>query len=141
MSVSMAVVTDQDGDVLLLLRGTTAPQYPDCWGLPGGKVEVGEEPDVAMRRELLEETGIDATDMEHVGIQYHPGARCSVYHVRCAGRPTVKLNYEHVLFEWVSVPELRARVEAEPATFAGVLTRNILGRLEALPAAPEAPHG
>jgi 8-oxo-dGTP pyrophosphatase MutT (NUDIX family) len=31
---------------------------PDCWGAPGGKIEVGETPEKAAVRELYEETGL-----------------------------------------------------------------------------------
>lgn len=29
------------------------------WGVPGGFIKVGEQPEVAIRRELLEETGLE----------------------------------------------------------------------------------
>jgi 8-oxo-dGTP diphosphatase len=54
-----AIVTDGDGKVLLLnhvLRPSSG------WGLPGGFVEKGEQPEAAIRRELREETGIDLDD-------------------------------------------------------------------------------
>lgn len=46
----------RDGRVLLIRRGK--PPYRGLWGLPGGKVEPGEAPQVAAVRELLEEVGL-----------------------------------------------------------------------------------
>lgn len=37
--------------------------YVDCWHIPGGGIEEGEEKLPALLREVQEETGIDATDM------------------------------------------------------------------------------
>jgi 8-oxo-dGTP pyrophosphatase MutT (NUDIX family) len=45
-----------DGPNVLLVRHTYGRR---CWDLPGGKVERGEEPVTAGRREMLEELGLD----------------------------------------------------------------------------------
>jgi ADP-ribose pyrophosphatase YjhB (NUDIX family) len=52
-----AVCVDERGRVLLC---RTAPGYPveGVWTLPGGGVDFGEHPDVALLRELAEETGL-----------------------------------------------------------------------------------
>lgn len=51
-----AVVVDDEGRVLLLkhvFRTGTG------WGVPGGFIEEGEQPEAAIRRELFEETGLE----------------------------------------------------------------------------------
>jgi ADP-ribose pyrophosphatase YjhB (NUDIX family) len=47
----------QDGKVLLIRRGNEP--YKDHWSLPGGGVERGERIRDAVKREVLEETGLD----------------------------------------------------------------------------------
>lgn len=42
---------------ILLIRKTRGP-YTGAWDLPGGRIEWGESPETAARRELQEETGI-----------------------------------------------------------------------------------
>jgi 8-oxo-dGTP diphosphatase len=49
----------QDGTVLVCQR-TRHQTMPLKWEFPGGKIEEGEQPRDAMRRELEEELGIDA---------------------------------------------------------------------------------
>lgn len=51
-----AVVTDDDGRVLLVLRGREPSR--GLWSVPGGKVEPGETLEEACAREVLEETGL-----------------------------------------------------------------------------------
>ncbi|MET1060264.1 MAG: NUDIX domain-containing protein [Nocardioides sp.] len=60
-----AVVTDEHDRVLLVLSG---PDDGDRWFLPGGGVEFGEDPEAALRREVMEETGqqVDGLTLRHV---------------------------------------------------------------------------
>lgn len=51
-----AVVTDEDGRVLLVRRGR-APER-GSWSVPGGRVETGETFEQAAARETFEETGL-----------------------------------------------------------------------------------
>lgn len=60
-----AVVTDDD-DRVLLARWTTGRRV--AWTMPGGGLEDGEDPEVAVRRELREETGYQIETTELLGI-------------------------------------------------------------------------
>lgn len=64
------IILNENGEVLLLdhvLR-------PDSgWGVPGGFMDRGEQPEAAFRREIREETGIEVRDVE-------------LYRVRTLGR-------------------------------------------------------
>jgi mutator protein MutT len=51
-----AVIRDDDGRLLLIRRGQ--PPAIGTWTLPGGRVEPGETPAEAARREVAEETGL-----------------------------------------------------------------------------------
>ena len=56
----VAAVILQDGKILVCQR-TRHQTMPMKWEFPGGKIEEGEQPRDALRRELDEELGIDAT--------------------------------------------------------------------------------
>lgn len=55
---AIILLVDPAGRVLLQLRDEHAPVAPNQWGVPGGSLEPGEEPEAGVRRELLEETGL-----------------------------------------------------------------------------------
>jgi|TARA_B110000908_G_C10150740_1_gene401216 8-oxo-dGTP diphosphatase len=56
--VSAVALIDVDGRVMLAQR-PPGKSMAGLWEFPGGKVEVGETPEVALIRELQEELGID----------------------------------------------------------------------------------
>lgn len=57
------VITNLAGDVLLLKHS----YGPAVWGLPGGGLGRGEDPEAAARREVREELGIDLAKVEAIG--------------------------------------------------------------------------
>jgi 8-oxo-dGTP diphosphatase len=58
-----AVVSDERGRVLLLKHEFRAGSG---WGIPGGFLEPGEQPEEAARRELREEAGVELEDVRLV---------------------------------------------------------------------------
>lgn len=60
----------EDGRVLLVQRGKDP--FAGAWALPGGFVEVGETVEAACRRELAEETGIEAEPVALIGCYSDP---------------------------------------------------------------------
>ncbi len=68
-----AVATDPDGRVLLT---RIAANYPGggCWHLPGGGTDYGEQPGVALLRELVEETGQPGEITALLGVASHRDA-------------------------------------------------------------------
>lgn len=56
--VSAVALVDRDGRILLAQR-PEGKSMAGLWEFPGGKVEQGETPEVALIRELQEELGID----------------------------------------------------------------------------------
>jgi ADP-ribose pyrophosphatase YjhB (NUDIX family) len=57
----VSVVVLRGDEVLLVQRGKGA--YRGLWSLPGGAIELGETAEAAARRELLEETGLLASEL------------------------------------------------------------------------------
>ncbi|MBI2485022.1 NUDIX domain-containing protein [Candidatus Uhrbacteria bacterium] len=70
--ITVAIALVFFGDKLLLIRRRHAnPIWDKKWEFPGGKVENGEDPMSTARRELMEETGIEAKGQKFLGVHPH----------------------------------------------------------------------
>ena len=95
--------TDDTKEVLLLLRTS-----PRAWELPGGAVETGESPDIAVRREVKEETGLDVEIVRLLGHYRRTGFRphrSPIYVCRPIGG-TLRRNWESIRVQWFPVEAL-----------------------------------
>jgi len=63
---------------ILIADRRQASSMQDFWEFPGGKVNAGESADLALRRELAEELGIEITTFEHYAHLTHDYADRSV---------------------------------------------------------------
>lgn len=98
-----AVIKNPDGQVLLL-------KARDYWDLPGGRIQLGETQEQAVRREVTEETGLSVKDVSHHLGMCLSGARLdggkaglifSVYACETASHD-VAISDEHIAHEWLA---------------------------------------
>ena len=59
-----SILVDDAGRVLIAERPAHKPIMPGYWEFPGGKLEDGETPEEALRREAQEELGIHLQELE-----------------------------------------------------------------------------
>lgn len=65
------IIVEKEGKVLLVKRKN--PPFRGMWAIPGGFIEYGKESlEEAARRELKEETGLEALNLSLVGVYSHP---------------------------------------------------------------------
>jgi ADP-ribose pyrophosphatase YjhB (NUDIX family) len=62
-----ALILDEQNRLLLMKRSDSG-----CWGPPGGAVELGEVVEMAARREVREETGLELGELSLFGVFSSP---------------------------------------------------------------------
>jgi 8-oxo-dGTP diphosphatase len=77
----VAAVIEKDGKLLVCQR-TRHQTMPLKWEFPGGKIEEGEQPRDALRRELDEELGIDASIGDEISRLKHTYPNGSMVELR-----------------------------------------------------------
>lgn len=72
-AADVVLLAGHDGELHVLLIQRGHPPFEGHFALPGGHVDPGEYAEDAARRELAEETGIQAASLDLVGVYDKPG--------------------------------------------------------------------
>ncbi|WP_148676764.1 NUDIX hydrolase [Staphylothermus marinus] len=102
--VGVGAVVLVDDKILLVKRGNEPCR--GCWSIPGGHLEYGESIGEAARRELLEETGIDARPLGIIYVdEILPKKNCEYHFVLI----DVLMNTKYITEPKASSDALQAR--------------------------------
>ena len=120
-SIPVAVgVLTRDHEVFLVRRGRGRP-LAGRWEFPGGKVEFGETPLEALRRELREELGLSLGEAVLFGVYSHVyalrGQRVHYVLVAYQGRISTDAVRERAAAKWFgrdALPELPVVAGSKP---------------------------
>jgi 8-oxo-dGTP pyrophosphatase MutT (NUDIX family) len=130
-----AMISDGSNRLLLLDSGDYHQQHQERhWDFPGGRIDVGEDPHEALKREVHEETGIqDISEPQFytAAISKHTvkikdesivGLVLFVYKLTVPTDSKIVLSEEHAAYEWVDKSKAAKLLENKyPAEFTDLL--------------------
>lgn len=100
----------QNGKLLVVRRAAHDDFLAGEWELPGGGVDAGETIEEGAKRELKEETGLDADEVlgTFEGFDYTTPEKPKVRQInfKVSVRPGDIVLTEHDIFKWIAVDEI-----------------------------------
>lgn len=107
-----AVIFNPEGKILLC----KSQKWNNKYVLPGGHIELGEKMEDALRREILEETGLNVYDIELIGLEeciynnsFHEKKHFIFIDYQCkTDSYDVILNEESQEYRWVALDEIES---------------------------------
>lgn len=117
--VAKVILISAAEQVLMLKRSDYVDKYAGQWDLPGGHIQVGENFNVGMKREVKEETGLDVGKCTFV-------SKIDNLHFYCCSCPEkpIKLSHEHTHFRFFSKKDLDPNNKFERMAIKALEMRN-----------------
>lgn len=114
-----ALITNSEGEILLLQVNVDKLKNKDLgayWDIPGGRIEQDGNVEVTLKREMLEETGINEIEsfsffhasIANIEIPTEDGIvglALFIYKVNVKDGTGIKISDEHVKYEWFTPKE------------------------------------
>lgn len=112
-TVSVAVIIVNEKSEVLLLDHVLRPYV--SWGIPGGFIKAGEQPETAVRREILEETGLELIDAEMIRVRTINRHVEILFRARAVGAAAIKSREINDLgwFKISEMPEQMSRTQKQ----------------------------
>ena len=113
------LIRHRDGQFLLTRRAPDKEPYPGCLeASAGGSALAGETPEEGARREMKEETGLEAETLEQISVTHRTGSKAVIYAylavVDCAKTAVRLQEGETVDYMWVDPEMFLKMMQADP---------------------------
>lgn len=117
--VAKVIIINADDHILMLKRSDYVDKFAGEWDLPGGHIQVGEDFEVGMKREVKEETGLDVGKCTFVDKMDN----LDFYWCECPDRP-IKLSHEHTQFRFFPKKDLDPKGKFEKMALKALEMKN-----------------
>lgn len=155
VTVDIIIFALHEEDLKVLLIQRKAEPFRECWAIPGGFVEIGEDLETAARRELWEETGVKNVFLEQlytfgapkrdprervISVAYYSLVRLSQHTIRAASDalnacwypihhlPTLAFDHQSIMD--IAIKRLQGKVLYAPIIFELLPTQFRLEQLQ-----------
>ncbi len=117
--VAKVIIIDSGDRVLMLKRSNYVDKYAGEWDLPGGHIQVGEDFQDGMKREVKEETTLDIENPVFV----EKIENLNFYTCDYTGNP-IKVSHEHTGFRFFRKSDLNPQNKFEKVALKALEMKN-----------------
>jgi len=107
-------IINKDNNLFLIKRIDNDSHSPGVWEIPGGRLEIGENPFEGLKRETKEETGMDIEVMNPLSVAHFTrddGQDITLITFLCKPlSESIKLSEEHVEYSWENLKKARDKL-------------------------------
>lgn len=119
VGVGAFIVNDRN-EFLMLLRSKDSKVEPGTWMIPGGKVDFNEKMEDTVKREIMEEIGVELEVVEPIKTNDHiiPGQHWVTTTFLCkikGGEPVIKEPHKHDDIKWFKMDEMPGNLSVASA--------------------------
>jgi len=104
----------KEGKLLVLKRASNEVHKPNLWEIPGGRLELGEDPREGIKRETKEETGLDVEVVHPINVRHFvrdDGQIITMLIFLCkALHDNVNISNEHSEFDWINLESCKEKL-------------------------------
>ena len=108
MNIACGIMYDNSGKILMGLRKENGPN-PNYWEFPGGKIDTGESAEDALRREIIEELGIELGTLTRLPAVTHTYDFGTIQLIpflsKVETRPQLGELHAHAAARWIALDE------------------------------------
>ena len=92
--VEVAAALIENADSFLIAKRIEGDTFENKWEFPGGKLELGETPFMAIEREIKEELAINVRAVSHVGTWHHQliDKEICLYLIKCESDDSIDIT-------------------------------------------------
>ncbi len=107
-------IINKDKDLLLIKRRTNDVHAAGVWEIPGGRLNLGEDPLEGLKRETKEETGLEIEILNIINVNHfmrQDGQKITMLIFLCKPlSDLVTLSEEHTDFIWANLDKAKEKL-------------------------------